>query len=560
MMKPIQSSVRHRGVAGGWNRRDFLRTLGAGAATLAAPSILRGTTPLRRPNIVLIMADDMGFSDLGCYGSEIPTPHLDSLAARGVRYSQFYNCAVCCPTRAALLTGLYPHQAGMGWMVSHGADTRPPGPYQGYLNQRCVTLAEMLKGAGYRTLMSGKWHVGESRPHWPVDRGFDHSFGLISGASNYFDLAKDYLPGITRQMFTDDRPYDPPASGFYMTDAIVEQAVAQLQDAAQAPEPFFQYLSFTAPHFPLHAPEAAIARHRGRYRAGWDVIRQERFSRMQAMGIIGPQTKLSPRDPGVEAWSEVQDPELMDLRMAIYAAQVELMDTGIGRVLATLRATGAEENTVVIFLSDNGGAPADLSSFRPEKFNRAPYLGGPESYDGYGKSWANVSDTPFRKFKGMLEEGGIATPLIVAGPGVDRPPGSLCHEFGHIIDFMPTFMELARADYTAHRRGNETIPYEGVSLVRSWRGGSIPRTQPLRWELEGQRAVRDGDWKLLGREDAPWELYHLAADRNELRNLAADHPERVSHMVADYTAWADRCGVDSWKKVSPNLRNIPGIR
>ena len=530
---------------------------------MTAPSLLRGTPGRgRQPNILLIMADDLGYSDLGCYGSEIRTPHLDSLAARGMRFTQFYNCAVCCPTRAALLTGLYPHQAGVGWMVSHGADIRPAGPYQGYLNNDCVTMAEVLKGAGYRTLMSGKWHVGESRPHWPVDRGFDRYFGLISGGANYFDLTKDYVPGVTqRQMALDGEPYHPPREGFYMTDAIADHAVEFLAGIEPGQEPFFFYLAFTAPHSPLHAPPEDIAKYRGRYLRGWDALRRERFSRQQAMGLVGREEVLSPRDPGAPAWDEVEDRDLQDLKMAIYAAQIEKMDAGIGRVLAELRRTGKDQDTLVVFLSDNGGdGDADLSRFRPKEFNRPPYLGGPESFDSYGRGWGNLSDTPFRKFKVWLNEGGIAAPLIVAGPGVQTEAGSICHEPGHVVDLMATFVELGGAKYPRRYQDRDIWPMEGVSLAPCLRGKQSPRAIPIFWELEGRRAMRDGPWKLLGREDDSWELYDLSADRCELHDLAGPQPERVRAMANKYETWARRCGVKRWKEISPHLSNVPGIR
>ncbi|MBL9214388.1 MAG: arylsulfatase [Opitutaceae bacterium] len=553
--------MKRRSCRNAMPRRDFLRTMGIGAASLTAPAILRGAgKSQRRPNVLLILADDMGYSDLSCYGSEIRTPHLDALAGRGVRFTQFYNCAVCCPTRASLLTGLYPHQAGVGWMVMHGADARPPGPYQGWLNDRCVTIAEVMKGAGYRTLMSGKWHVGESRPHWPADRGFDRSFGLISGSSNYYSLTKDYLPNIKRQMFSDDRPWQPPEEGFYMTDAIVDNAVRLLAETAQERDPFFCYLAFTAPHYPLHASPEAIARHRGRYRGGWDAMRAARYARMKELGLIGPETPLSPRENAVPAWADVEDPDLMDLQMAIYAAQVESMDAGIGRVLAELRRTGKDRDTVVMFLSDNGSnAEADLRRFRRPELNRAPYLGGPESYEAYADGWANASNTPFRKYKTYFQEGGICTPLIVAGPGVTAPAGSICHEPGHVTDLMATCVDLGQASYPTQFKGHAIQPMEGVSFRPLLEGRQATRQRPIFWELEGRYAMRAGPWKLIGQEDKPWELYDLSRDRTELRNLAAEQPERLQKMAADHTAWAQRIGVQSWKQVKPTMVNIPGV-
>lgn len=541
------------------DRRAFLRTLTYGAAALSLPGVLRGeSNPGRPPNIVLIMADDMGYSDLGCFGSEIRTPHLDALAARGMRFTQFYNAAVCCPSRAALLTGLYPHQAGQAWMTSHGADVRPPGPYQGFLNDRCATIPEILHGAGYRSYHSGKWHVGESRPHWPIDRGFDHSYGLISGGMNYFDIRKDYLPpGQQRTMAIDDQLYDPPHEGFYLTDAIADHAAEFVRDPQRpAHQPFFLYLAFTAPHFPLHAPPAAIAKCRGRYRAGWDRLREERFARMQAMGILGPEARLSPRDPAVPAWADVADPENEDLKMAIYAAQIEVMDAGIGRVLAALKDSGQEDNTLVFFVSDNGGCEGDLTRFRSKELNEAPYLGGPESYNSYGRGWANASNTPFRKFKVWLQEGGISTPLIVAGPGVTR--GGICREPRHLVDLTATCLDAAGAKYPSRLGDRELTPAEGVSLRSLLRGETGPRGRPIFWELEGQRAMRDGTWKLIGKEDQPWELYDVAADRDELVDLARQEPDRVARMTSAWEAWARKCGVQRWKEISPGMENLKG--
>ncbi len=533
--------------------------------SITVPAVaIEGTaaTQAHKPNIVLIMADDLGFSDIGCYGAEVRTPNIDSLASRGVRFTQFYNNAVCCPTRASLLTGLYPHQAGVGWMVAHGGDSRPPGPYQGYLNDECVTMAEVLKTAGYRTLMSGKWHVGESRPHWPVDRGFDRYFGLISGAANYFDITQDYVPGVTkRQMAIDGEPYHPPKEGFYMTDAIADHAVSLLAETGADQEPFFLYLAFTAPHAPLHAPKDAIAKTQGRYQRGWDVLRKERFERQQAMGIVPADSVLSPRDPDAIAWDNVEEKDIEDLKMAIYAAQIEKMDAGIGRVLEELRRTGQDKDTIVIFLSDNGGdGDGQYDRFRTRELNRPPYLGGPQSFQSYGHGWGNLSDTPFRKFKSWLNEGGIAAPLIIAGPGVGLANGSVCHDPGHIVDLMPTLVDIGGASYPSVYKNRQIMPMEGVSLAPSLRGEKSPRAIPIFWELEGRRAMRDGQWKLLGHEDASWELYDLATDRSELIDLAVTQPDRVKAMAAAYESWVARSDVKLWKDVSPTLTNVPGIR
>jgi len=549
----METLPRETDPAAGWNRRDFIRRVGLGAAAAAAPSARAEN--VRRPNIVVIIADDLGYADLGCYGSEIPTPHLDSLAQRGVRFTQFYGYTVCCPSRAALLTGLYPHQAGMGWYVTNGGDVRPPGPYQGYLNDRCLTIAELLKGAGYDTAMSGKWHLGESRPHWPVDRGFDHYFGLIGGGANYFDLDKVDWPGITRIMARDGERYHPPKEGFYMTDAVGDHAVEFLDRPRDPNSPFFLYTAFTAPHFPIQAPAADIARHRGRYRAGWESRRRQRHERMRALGLIGPDVPLSKAPPEFGTWAEA-DQDLQDLKMAIFAAQVEVMDRNVGRILAKIKQLGAEENTLVLFLSDHGGCAAEVCAKRAPELNRPPYLGGPESFAPYGRAWANVSNTPWRGFKGLLEEGGISIPLIVSWPGAGLAAGSLCHEVGHQVDVLPTLAEAAGVAYPEQFRGRELTPLAGRSLAPLFQDGRLGARAPLFWEFQGLRAVRADGWKLLGAEDQPWALYHLGTDRGEAQDLATQEPARVAALAGAYANWAKRCGVRPWREMAPHLHNL----
>jgi len=480
-----------------------------------------------RPNIVVIMADDMGFSDLGCYGSEIETPHLDRLAAGGLRFTQFYNTARCCPTRASLLTGLYPHQAGVGHMVN---DRGRPG-YRGFLNDRCVTIAEALRPAGYRTLMSGKWHVGEKRPHWPRDRGFDRYFGLISGGSNFFRLD----PG--RQMALDDEPWTPPALGFYMTDAFTDRALEFVDEAAKLGTPWFLYLAYTAPHWPLHAPPEDIAKYRGKYRDGWDALRERRHRKMVEMGIVDAKWRLTPRDPKAPAWDSVQDKDERDLRMAVYAAQIDRMDRNIGRLLSRLKETGAEENTLVLFLADNGGCAEEI-----HRGKKGAEIGTADSFESYGLPWANASNTPFRLYKHWVHEGGIATPLIARWPAAIKAAGTITHEPGHLIDLMATCLEVSGASYP-----KDKIPVEGKSLVPVFRTGKREGHEALFWEHEGNRAVRVGKWKLVSRHKGPWELFDLEADRTESEDLAAKEPARVKELAARYDAWAARCTVDPWK-------------
>ncbi len=509
----------------------LLGFLACGAAAQAAEP--------KRPNIVIIMADDLGFSDIGCYGSEIATPNLDRLAAGGLRFTQFYNTARCCPTRASLLTGLYPHQAGVGHMV----EGRGTPAYQGYLNDRCVTIAEVLRRGGYRTLMVGKWHVGENRPHWPCDRGFDEYFGLISGGTNYFRLDP------TRRMARNNTPYVPAGDRFYVTDAFGDEAAAFLDAHGRKPEPFFLYLAFTAPHWPLHAWPEDIARYRGKYRIGWDALRERRHKRQVELGIVDAKWPLTPRDPEAPAWDDVKDRDDCDLRMAVYAAQIDRMDRNVGKVLSKLRELGVERDTLVLFLSDNGGCAEPVN----RGTSGAP-AGDRESFLSYGLPWANASNTPFRLYKHWVHEGGIATPLIAHWPAVIQRRGEITPAVGHVIDLMATCLDAAGVEYPREHDGRPVMPLEGKSLVPIFRTGTRTEHEAIYWEHEGNRAVREGRWKLVSRHPGPWELYDLGADRTELNNLAAAHPDRVKAMAEKYARWAERVGVMPWDKPRPRSR------
>ena len=540
-------------------RRDFLRAAGFGAAAAPLIGCLPATrlaagrgdarvarTPHGQPNIVLIMADDMGYSDIGCYGGEIHTPNLDRLAAGGLRFSQFYNGARCCPTRASLLTGLYAHQAGVGFMV--GNQGYPA--YQGYLNDTSVTIAEALKPAGYHTLMAGKWHVGAAEGHWPTDRGFDRYFGLLSGGANYFDITKTKAEGVTRKMAFDDRPYHPPKEGFYMTDAFSDHAVEFLDEHGRDDKPFFLYLPYTAPHWPLHAWPEDIARYKGRYRKGWDRLRAERRARMVEMGLIRADWEMSPRDATTWPWDQEKDKDLLDQKMAVYAAQIERMDYGIGRVLKKIEVLGKRDNTLVMFLADNGGcAEGGPVGFDRRKNGLPP--GGVDSYMSYGLSWANASNTPFRRYKHWVHEGGIATPFIASWPAVIENGGTITHEVGHIIDVMATCVDAAGAEYPKTHEGQAVTPLEGKSLVPIFRNGTREGHDALFWEHEGNRAVRKGKWKLVSAHGGSWELYDLEADRTELKNLIDKHPDKARELEALYQRWADRCGVRPWPIKKP---------
>ncbi len=512
-------------------RRHFASLLAAAPAAFAQRR--------ERPNFLVIMADDMGFSDIGCYGGEASTPNLDRLARRGVRFTQFYNAARCCPTRAALLTGLYPHQAGVGHMVQ---DRGVPA-YQGYLNDRCLTMAEALKPAGYSVMMSGKWHVGENRPHWPVDRGFDQYFGLISGASNFFRLDEG------RKMALNNEPYTPPKEGFYMTDAFSEHAARMVREAPKE-KPLALYLPYTAPHWPLHAHPHDIDKYRGKFMMGWDVLREQRYERLTAAGLIDKRWPLSPRDPEVPAWNSIpqKDREDWDLRMAVYMAMIDSMDQGIGRVLKSLEQTGRLENTLVLFLADNGGCHEVITNHEKKAKSQVP--GGPDSFTSYRRGWANASNTPFRMFKSWVHEGGISSPLIAAWGDRVANPGGLFHDPAHVIDIVPTMMDLAGASYPATRNGKPLTPLAGRSFAPALRGQRLQARAITGWEHQGQRALRQGDWKLVAKHNQPWELYDLAASRTEVNDLSAKEPDRLRGMVKLYEAWARQTGVEPWDKIN----------
>jgi len=532
-------------------RKDFLKLAAAGVWN-AGRSF---AAPAKQPNIIVMLADDMGFSDLGCYGSEIATPNIDSLASSGVRFTHFRNTARCCPSRASLLSGLYAHQAGIGHMVN----PRPSLPgYQGDLNRSCLTIGEVLRTGGYQTLMSGKWHVTPNngqKHNWPLQRGFDRYFGIIAGAASY------YQPWtLTR----DNQPIEPEGDNFYLTDAIAQNAAHFIEDAAKRPAPFFLYTAFTSPHWPLHAFESDIERHRGRYRDGWDALRAERHERMIKLGIVDRRWGITPRDEEVPAWKDARDREWHQRRMEVYAAQIDRMDRNVGVILDSLRRSGREQDTLILFLADNGGCAEDLPAGRlnnnspkqtrdgrPVRGGNSPEImpGGPDTFASYGIAWANASNTPFRRYKHWVHEGGIATPLIARWPFAMGRGGAITHQPGHVIDIMATCVDVAGAKYPAEAGGHAILPMEGRTLAPAFQGKKIARQNPFFWEHEGNRAVADGKWKIVSRFPNRWELYDLEADRCEMKDLAATDPNRLQKMVGAYDQWAARCNVRPWDEV-----------
>lgn len=502
-------------------------------------------TKTAQPNIIIIMADDMGFSDIGCYGGEIQTPHIDKLAARGMRFRTFYNNAKSCPTRASLLTGLYNHEAGMGNMVVLADRNIEPGPYQGFLNNNCITIAEALGEAGYATYLSGKWHLGERKEHWPLQRGFDKYFGLISGASSYFEIIKE--PRM-RTMAYDNESWTPPADGFYMTDAISDSAVSFVAShlKSDAQNPFFLYVAYTSPHWPLHALEKDIQKYNHVYSPGWDEIRQERYRNMLRLGIIEPDYQLSPRSPQVAAWNETEAKDLWERRMQVYAAMIDCMDQGIGRLIDELEKTGVADNTLILFLSDNGGC-AEVASTRNLAIPDIP-VGEKGSYDSYLEPWANVSNTPFRFYKNWLYEGGVRTPFIMCWPGNIYRENTISAQTGHITDIMATCLDAAGATYPESYRRHPVKPLRGMSLLPALSGKVSPRDAPMFWEYAGEKAMIDGEWKIVQSKGAQWELYQLANDPTELHNLADEQPAVLGRMKRQYAEWEKEVGVQPVNK------------
>jgi arylsulfatase A-like enzyme len=534
-----------------------------------------------RPNIILIMSDDMGYSDIGCYGSEISTPNLDALAVNGLRFTQFYNTARCCPTRASLMTGLHPHQAGVGHMMN---DRGTPA-YQGELNQSCMTIAEVLKTAGYSTYMTGKWHVtpllptreNPSKHNWPLQRGFDRFFGTIHGAGSFYDP----------NSLTSGNSFIAPGKGFYYTDAISDTAVKFIREHT-GENPFFLYVPYTAAHWPMHALPEDIAKYKGMYDQGWDEIRRERYERMVEMGLISPQWKMSEAYPDTP-WDEAELKEWHAACMEVYAAMIDNMDQGIGRIVRELENQCKLENTLILFLQDNGACaetyafgrrgddtirvdpdtirpyppgylqrdmePLQTRDGRPSRAGYGVYPGPADTYVGYDKSWSNASNTPFRMFKHWVNEGGISTPLIVHWPEGFEAKGEFRWQPGQLTDIMATCVDVAGADYPEVFNGNPIIPMEGTSLVPVFDDRALDR-EFLYFEHEGNRVIRKGKWKLVSEawfwpfmhdsiNEIPlekWELYDLEADRTELNNLATKYPEMVNELAGAWQNWAERTG------------------
>jgi arylsulfatase A-like enzyme len=536
---------------------------------------LATAAPAAKPNIVIIMSDDMGYSDAGCFGSEIDTPNIDRLAKEGLRFTQFYNTSRCCPTRASLMTGVYPHQAGVGHMTWKQLDL--PG-YRSDLSKQTPTIAELLKTAGYGTYMAGKWHLtindlpNKPKDNWPRQRGFDRFYGMITGSGSYYD---------PRMLVRENTPISPAADDeykpehYYFTDAIADQSARYIREhhAAHADQPLFLYTAFTSPHWPLHAPPETIAKYKGKYDGGYEPIRSARFARMKELGLIDPSWTLS---PAPQQWEQVKNKEWETRCMEVYAAQIDRMDQCIGKILAALKDANQLDNTLILFLHDNGGCdekngrtgalpkgdlnppdhkPTDTQwNSRPRTTRDGRVVnGGPKVMPGtddtfiaYGPAWANVSNTPFREYKHYVHEGGISTPLIAHWPAGIARAGEMERAPGHVIDIVATCVELAGATLPKEFNGGPTTPLQGVSFSPLFKpgGAAAPRGRPIFFEHEGNRAIRDGKWKLVAKGvKGAWELYDIDADRTEMHDLAAEQPQRMKQLADAWQKWAEASNV-----------------
>ncbi|MBZ0258845.1 arylsulfatase [bacterium] len=543
------------------NRRRFLQSSALSTLALSA-----GAAPAKtddRPNILVILVDDMGFSDPGCFGGEIDTPNINRLAKNGLRFTQFYNCARCCPTRASLLTGLYQHQVGL---TLNGRSLTRDG----------ATIAEALKTAGYQTAMSGKWHLSETKPlkdaalhqkwldhqydpgkpfapidTYPINRGFDRYYGNIWGVVDYFDPFS---------LVEGDQPVKEVPDDYYHTDAITDKAISYINDMSKNDAPFFLYLAHCAPHWPLHARKEDIKKYQDRYKNGWDALRTDRFDRMVKLGLFDTSnTPLPPVQVLGKSWNELteDEKEFMADKMAVHAAMVDRVDQNIGRVLDTLEESGELDNTVIFFLADNGASPEimtqagyDRTSQTREgehvEYIRPEDVGSETSYSCIGPAWANAANTPFRYWKAQTFEGGCHTPMIVHWPkGLKTSPNSLTEQAGHVIDIMPTCLDLAGAKPLAFYNGHPVLPLEGESLLPILEGKQRKGHEHMFFEHERGRAVIEGHWKLVANKNKTkqWELYDLSKDRTETNNLVEKYPERVQEMSAAWDAWAKHVGL-----------------
>lgn len=568
-----------------FSTRTRLQTIGFGLFPIAGVLLFPiGTeaqkSQVKKPNVIVILADDMGFSDIGCFGSEIKTPNIDRLAANGLRFTQFYNTARCSPTRASLLTGLYPHQAGMGFLASTNYEQEG---YRDDLSKNAVTLSEVFKNNGYATYMTGKWHLSENiapngdQSNWPHQRGFDRHFGTINGSGSFYD------PGT----LVSNNTFIAPGKDFYYTDAISDTTVKFINEHPEG-KPFFFYVAYTAAHWPLHAPANEVKKYKGVYDIGWDEIRAQRFNKLKELGIIDKRGVLTERGVDIPEWKNEPLKEWQVRRMEVYAAMIDIMDQGIGRIISALEQKGVLENTIIFYMHDNGGCAEPQGTHTNEMplteeqkiLNPLPYdsvfygrrpvysrdgrtirsgrgvmAGDPDTWVAYGEEWANVSNTPFRLYKHWVHEGGISSPLIVHWPAGISANNELRTQTSHLIDMMATCIEVAGINYPKTFNGHAILPYEGKSLVPAFTNQPIHRDF-IFWEHEGNRAIRSGKWKLVSRtkemkkfkhsDENAWELFDMENDRSETNNLAVKYPKKVKYLSLLWKKEAARTKATPW--------------
>jgi arylsulfatase A-like enzyme len=531
-------------------------TLGSLLILLSSSFALQAQSKKDRPNVILIMVDDMGYSDLGVYGSEINTPNLDKLANEGIRLQEFYNNAICAPTRASLLTGQYPHRAGIGYF---DVDLGLPA-YQGFLNKESLTIGEVMRNAGYSTLLSGKWHVGNDSLAWPNQRGFDQFYGIISGASNYFNadnislFGRDYPVTLVKN----NKRLQPEKNSYYFTDEVTNNAISFIENQDLQNKPFFLYVAYTAPHWPLQALPEDIAKYKGKYSDGWDILREQRFNRQKALGIIPSNAGLPERDSTIPDWNNLSydEQQVWQSRMEVYAAMVDRMDQGVGKIYETLKRLKKDDNTVIIFLSDNGAEGGTNTGFRGvriKKQNSGP-VGTPDSFDYIYKNWSFALNTPLNGYKGAMFEGGISTSFIAWYPKKISPK-TISRGTGHIIDIAPTIYDITGATYPKKYQQATTNSLVGKSLWPVFTGqtSSVNRDEPIFWERAGNRAVRKGPWKIVANHQQPWQLYNIENDRAETTNLAEKHPDIVRDLAIEYAQWTQRTGVVDYETIKYNV-------
>jgi len=492
-----------------------------------------------KPNVVLIMLDDMGYSDLGCYGGEIETPTIDKLASEGIRFSNFYNTGRCCPSRASLLTGLYPHKTGIGFMTfDSGSDYEG---YRGVLNNESVTIGEVLQKQGYHTSIVGKWHVGSiSKKNWPLNRGFNRFYGSPQAGGSYYGYNTRF------DMVLDDKIIYPKKSNsypenWYSTNAFTDKAIEFIDDAISKGKPFFTYMAYNAPHYNLQAPEDVIENYMDFYRKGWDSIRESRYKKLLKEGLINSDWKQSEPERPIKEWNSLSafEKEKQIALMAVYAATIEMVDRNISKLITSLKEKNVLENTVIMLLSDNGGCKQSKGE-EMGSLKIVDRVGGPKSYAAYGISWANVSNTPFRKFKTQNHEGGIASPLIIWGNKIadHQKEGTINKSKTHIIDIMPTILDVTQSNYPKKFNENIIKPIDGKSILPLLKNVDGQHHEYIYFEHQGNKAIINKSWKLVALKNKPWELYNIEKDRTELNNLSQQYPNKVNELSIIWNEWA----------------------